>query len=73
MMEAETHRTEAPASRRRMVAPVDRGAAFTRGVAASLFGGFAFIVANMFYTLNQGKPPGAPLLAISSSAARTCR
>lgn len=66
MTEAETHRTEAPASRRLMVAPSDLGAAFTRGVAAGLFGGFAFIVANMYYALNHGKPAVAPLLAIST-------
>lgn len=36
------------------------------GVAAGLFAGFAFILANMWYAITQDKPAIAPLLAIST-------
>lgn len=38
----------------------------TRGVAAGLFGGFAFLIANMFYADAHGKPAVGPLLSIST-------
>lgn len=38
----------------------------TRGVAAGLFGGFAFAIANMYYAGVHGKPSVAPFLSIST-------
>jgi hypothetical protein len=44
--------------------PMD--ALLTRGVAAGLTGGLAFILVNMFAAQSAGKPPIAPFLAIST-------
>jgi hypothetical protein len=44
--------------------PVD--ALLTRGVAAGLTGGLAFILVNMFAAQSAGKPPIGPFLAIST-------
>jgi hypothetical protein len=44
--------------------PVD--ALLTRGVAAGLTGGLAFILINMFAAQSAGKPPVAPFLDIST-------
>lgn len=38
----------------------------TRGVAAGLTAGQVFILANMYFAFNQGAPPVAPFLAIST-------
>ncbi|WP_165985230.1 hypothetical protein [Streptomyces sp. YIM 98790] len=38
----------------------------TRGVAAGLFAGFAFLLANMWYALSQDNPPVGPLQVIST-------
>lgn len=45
---------------------LDVGMICTRGVTAGLFGGFAFILANMWFSAAHGKPAVAPLLAIST-------
>ena len=47
-------------------APRDWGGLFTRGAVAGLVGGFAFILANMWYSDAHGKPAVAPFLAIST-------
>lgn len=44
--------------------PVD--ALLTRGVAAGLTGGLAFILVNMYAAQSAGKPPVGPFLAIST-------
>lgn len=44
----------------------DPGALLTRGIGGGLFGGFAFILANMLYANHHGKPAVAPLLSIST-------
>jgi len=44
----------------------DPGALLTRGIAGGLFGGFAFLLANMLYATYHGKPSVAPLLSIST-------
>ncbi len=45
---------------------VDIGARLTRGAIAGLVGGFAFILANMWFAVSTGKPGVGPLLAIST-------
>lgn len=45
---------------------VDIGALMTRGAAAGLVGGFAFLIATMFFVVTQGLPAIAPLLDIST-------
>lgn len=37
-----------------------------RGTVAGLFSGFIFLLGNMAYSAGHGKPPGAPLAAIST-------
>jgi hypothetical protein len=46
--------------------PVPVDALLTRGVAAGLTGGLAFILVNMFAAQSAGKPPIAPFLDIST-------
>jgi hypothetical protein len=64
-----THSTEgtggsARRSRYPSALPID--ALLTRGVAAGLTGGLAFILVNMFAAQSAGKPPIAPFLDIST-------
>jgi hypothetical protein len=64
-----THSTEgtggsARSSRYPWALPID--ALLTRGVAAGLTGGLAFILVNMFAAQSAGKPPIAPFLDIST-------
>jgi hypothetical protein len=46
--------------------PLDLGALCTRGAIAGLVGGFAFVLANMWYADAHGKPAIAPFLDIST-------
>lgn len=58
--------SHSPTGRSRYSSAVPVHALLTRGVAAGLVGGLAFILVNMFVAQSAGKPPVAPFLDIST-------